>query len=265
MWEAILPLVGFLIGLVSVMVGLGGGFLVVPLLALVYVFSPANAVGTGLMTILLTVTVASVYYSRQRQIYYKTGLLLSVTAVPGAILGSYLTAVVPGEVIGLLVSFFLVFVAWQMVYKRPPKNNCGNLDQDPGFPEKELLSQKRNLFLGAVLCFFAGLLGGLLSIPGVLLVPIMLLVLRMPFKAVAATSVFTMIFISLAGVSQHLALGSVNIEYALLLGSGSMFGGLLGAHLCRIANIRALHWVLAALLVFISVQMLLKFGFGVNY
>ncbi len=76
MWEAVLPIIGFLIGLVSVMVGLGGGFLVVPLLTLVYAFSPANAVGTSLTTILMTTVVASAYFSKQKQTYYKMGLIL---------------------------------------------------------------------------------------------------------------------------------------------------------------------------------------------
>jgi uncharacterized membrane protein YfcA len=87
----------------------------------------------------------------------------------------------------------------------------------------------------------------------------------MPFKAVAATSVFTMVFISLAGTAQHISLGSVNVDYALLIGSGSMFGGLLGAYLCQVTKNRTLRWVLCALFLFISLQMFLKFGLGFNY
>jgi len=265
MWEAFLPVIGFLIGLVSVMVGLGGGFLVVPLLTLVYAFSPANAVGTSLLVILMTTILASAYYTKQKQTYYEIGLILSAASVPGAISGSYLTTKIPGQVIGLLVGFFLVFVAWQMVNKKGNVNKHENLEREPGFSEKELLSQKRNLMIGGFLCFFAGLVGGLLSIPGVLLVPIMALVLHMPFKAVAATSVFTIIFISLASVIQHTSLGNVNFDFAILLGSGSMFGGLVGAYLCKITSSRTLRWVLAGLLLFISLQMFLKFGFGFSY
>ena len=265
MWEAVLPIIGFLIGIVSVMVGLGGGFLVVPLLTLVYAFSPADAVGTSLTTIFMTTAVASAYFSRQKQTYYKMGLVLSATAVPGAIVGSYLTTEVPGQVLGLIIGVFLVFVAWQMVSRKGTANNCENLEEDSGFSEKELLSQKRNVILGIVLCFLAGLIGGLLSIPGVLLVPIMLLVLRMPFKAVAATSVFTMAFISLAGTAQHISLGSVNIDYALLIGSGSMFGGVLGAYLCKVTKNRTLRWVLCGLLLFISVQTFLRYGLNFTY
>jgi uncharacterized membrane protein YfcA len=261
-WEAVLPVIGFLIGLVSVMVGLGGGFLIVPLLTLVYAFSPTNAVGTSLTAMLMTTAVASAYYSKQKQTYYKMGLILSAAAVPGAIFGSYLTTDVPGQVIGLLIGVFLVFVAWQMAYRKGTANNCDESKDESGFLEKELLSQKRNLLIGIVLCFFAGLIGGLLSIPGVLLVPVMALVLRMPFRAVAATSVFTMIFISLAGTTQHIVLGNINVYFAVLIGSGAMFGGLVGAHLCTVTKSRTLRWVLSTLLLFISLQMFLKFGLG---
>ncbi|MGA3111950.1 MAG: sulfite exporter TauE/SafE family protein [Candidatus Bathyarchaeia archaeon] len=262
MWEAFLPVVGFLIGLVSVMVGLGGGFLLVPLLTLVYAFSPANAVGTSLTTILISTAVASAYFSKQKQTYYKMGLILTVSSVPGAVFGSYLTTEVSGQVIGLLIGVFLVIVALQMINRKGSESNCENPEHDSGFSEKELLSQKWIVLLGIFLCFFAGLCGGLLGIPGVLLVPIMLLVLRMPFKAVAATSVFTMVFISFAGMVQHLSLGNVNVEYALLIGSGSMFGGLLGAYFCQISKSRTLRWVLSGLLLLISLEMFLKFGSG---
>lgn len=265
MWEAFLPIIGFLIGLVSVMVGLGGGFLVVPLLTLVYAFAPANAVGTSLTTILMTTAVASAYFAKLKQTYYKMGLILAVTSIPGALVGSYLTAEVSGQVIGLLIGVFLVFVAWQMVYRKGTANSCEKSEVDSGFSEKELFSKKKSVLFGLVLCFFAGLCGGLLSIPGVLLVPIMVLVLRMPFKTVAATSVFMMVFISLAGVAQRVSLGNINLEYALLIGSGSMFGGLVGVHLCKITKSQTLRWVLAGLLLFISLQMFLKFGLGFNY
>ena len=153
-WEAVLPLIGFLIGLISVMVGLGGGFLVVPLLTLIYAFSPANAVGTSLTTILMTTAVASVYYSKQKKIYYKMGLILTVAAVPGAILGSFLTSEVSGQVLGLLISVFLIVVAWQVVSRKETENSCENSENDSRFSEKELLSQNRQVFIRDFSLFF---------------------------------------------------------------------------------------------------------------
>jgi len=69
-----------------------------------------------------------------------------------------------------------------------------------------------------------------------------------------------MVFISLAGMAKPISLGNINVEYALLIGSGSMFGGLFGAYFCTITNSRTLRWVLSALLLFTSLQMFLKFG-----
>lgn len=264
MWEILLPIIGFLIGVISVMVGLGGGFLFVPLMTLAYGVLPANAAGSSLTAIFMTTAVASAYFSRQKRTYYRTGLILSAASVPGAWFGSYLTVAVPEQVIGILFAVALVFTAWQMIY---PKNTVAACDEDKepdhAFLEKEILSKRRRpLLLAAFLCFFAGLCGGLLGVPGVLLVPIMALVLRMPLKAVAATSVFTMVFVSFVGAAQHVALGYVNVDYALLIGSGSMVGGLLGVYFCKIAANQKLRWVFTVLLVLIGLEMFLKYGFG---
>lgn len=147
------------------------------------------------------------------------------------------------------------------MYNKQSDDSCeSKLDSSYALFEKKLLSQRKTLTVGVMLSFSAGLCGGLLGIPGVLLLPIMVLVLRMPFKAVAATSVFTLIFLSLAGVIQHISLGDVNVEYALLIGSGSMVGGVLGAHFCKITSSRTLNWILSGLLILISLLLFLKFG-----
>jgi hypothetical protein len=50
---------------------------------------------------------------------------------------------VPGQVIGLLIGVFLVFVAWQMIYRKGTVNTCENLEDNFGFYEKELLSKTK--------------------------------------------------------------------------------------------------------------------------
>ena len=190
---------------------------------------------------------------------------MAVAAVPGAILGSYLTTEVSGQVIGLLIGVFLVFVAWQMASRKGARIIVKIQKLILVFLKKNCSPERKACCLGLFSVFLLVYVVVCLSIPGVLLVPIMVLVLRMPFKTVAATSVFTMVFISSAGVAQHIGLGNINLEYALLIGSGSMFGGLIGVHLCKITKSQTLRWVLAGLLLFISLQMFLKFGLGFNY
>jgi uncharacterized membrane protein YfcA len=76
MWE--LLLFGFLVSIVASMTGVGGGIFFVPLLTLAYGFAPSNAVGTSLMAIVFTALSASLGFARQKRIFFKTGLLLTI-------------------------------------------------------------------------------------------------------------------------------------------------------------------------------------------
>lgn len=88
---------GFLIGTIGSTTGIRGGAFIVPLLTLIYAFAPANAVGTGLTIIIFTAIASTINYSRQKRIYYKTGLILAIMTAPGTALGAYLTSVIPAQ------------------------------------------------------------------------------------------------------------------------------------------------------------------------
>jgi hypothetical protein len=89
MWDPLLLIVfGFFIGILASMTGVGGGVFIVPILTFFYDFSPlASATGTSLTAIIFTAIASTINYARQKRIYYKTGLLLAVTAAPGAYFG----------------------------------------------------------------------------------------------------------------------------------------------------------------------------------
>jgi len=117
MMEVLLPVLGFLIGTIASMVGVGGGVFIVPLLTLVYEFSPSHAVGTSLATIVFTSLASTAHYSRQKRIYYKTGSILAISTVPGAYLGAYLTEIVQEQMLGLIFGVFVLLVALRMIFK----------------------------------------------------------------------------------------------------------------------------------------------------
>ena len=264
MWELLLPIIGFLIGTVSAMSGLGGGVFVVPLLTLFYFFAPANAVGTSLMTILFTAAAATAYYSRQKRIYYKAGLILALATVPGAVLGAYLTSVIAARTLGLIFGFFLIFVAVRMLKEGSFFRNSRSANKDSATvllgSERELFASKPKFAVGVVLSFFAGLASGLLGVGGgLLLVPIMTLVLAMQIHVVVATSMFSMILTSAAGVAQHYTLGNINFEYALLIAAGSILGAQLGAYSSKRLSNKNLRRIFAVILIIVSLQMITRF------
>jgi len=264
MWELLLllPLLGFLVAIVASMTGVGGGIFFVPLLTLAYEFAPSNAVGTSLTVIVFTALSASAGYARQKRIFYKTGLLLAVMTIPGSVVGAFSTSVLPGDVLGLVLGFFLVAVVIRMVsakgvwHRKNPQLGVSKIV----VYERDLFLNKKRLVIGVGLGFFGGLVSGLLGVGGgIFLVPLMALFLGISIHAAVATSMFTMIFTSLSGVAQHWSLGNVNLEYALLLAVGALVGAQIGAWICKRTSGETLSLLFAVLILVVSVQMIVKF------
>ncbi len=262
--EILLPILGVLIGIIAAMTGIGGGVFIVPLLTLLHNFSPAQAVGTSLTTIIFTSLASTANYSRQRRIYYKTGLILATTTVPGAFLGAYLTSIIEARVLGLIFGVFLIFVALRMIFEFSFFRSQG-LSARRGIhhlvdSESSLFESRTKIWLGVILSFFGGLSSGLLGIGGgVLLVPIMTLAMGILIHTAVATSMFTMIFTSTSGVIQHLSLGNISVEYALPLVAGTIFGAQVGAHVSKKVSGQTLRKVFGIVLILVSVQMILKY------
>ena len=251
----LLPIFGFIIGIVASLAGIGGGVFIVPLLTLLYDFSPAQAVGTSLTSIIFTSSASTINYARQKRIYYKIGLILAISTVPGAFLGAYLTSIIEERLLGLFFGFFLMFVAFRMIFRfNPSGKNFGVIS------EEMLFENKRKLWMGFLLSFFGGVFSGLLGIGGgSLLVPIMNLVMGMGMHVTTATSMFTMIFTSTSGVVKHLSLGNVEVEQALLLASGTVFGSQLGANVSKKISAGNLRRIFGLILIVISIRMILKY------
>ena len=265
MMEILLPFLGFLIGTVASMVGVGGGVFIVPLLTLAYGFSPPEAVGTSLATIIFTSLASTANYSRQKRIYYKTGLILALTTVPGAFLGAYLTSIIEERILGLIFGIFLFFVALRMILRlnfsrSEQSEEEKSADHTLVHSEDSLFKSRTNFLLGVMLSFFGGLSSGLLGIGGgSLLVPIMVMVMNMPMHITVATSMFTMIFTSTSGVIQHFSLGNIRFEHVLLLVLGTIFGAQLGAYTSKRISASNLRRIFGAVLVIVSIRMILKY------
>jgi len=171
----LLLLLGFLIAVFAAITGVGGGVLFVPLLTLGYGFLPAQAVGTSLMVMVFGGFGATIGYAFQKRVYFRAGLLLALATAPGAVLGAYLTAVLPSTVLGVAFGAFLILLSARMIYANRAK--ARDAAKAPLVTcEADCFKNKRRLLLGFTFAFFAGVVSGLLGIGGgVMLVPILLL------------------------------------------------------------------------------------------
>jgi uncharacterized membrane protein YfcA len=269
MWtELVLPVAGFFIAIVASMTGVGGGIFIVPLLTSLFGFIPQHAVGTSLATIVFTAIASSYSYARQGRIFFRTGLLLAVTTVPGAYAGAYLTTVISPRLLGLIFGGFLFLMALRMIIERPADvdeagggpGRPGAKIQPPPVADAELVRSGRKVILGVSLSFFGGLASGFLGIGGGILgVPILSLGMGLPIHYATATSMFTMIWTSLAGVTKHALVHHVHPQFALLLAVGTIFGAQVGARFSRRVSGSALRRVFGLILLAVSLQMIVRF------
>jgi uncharacterized protein len=107
-----LLLVGFAGGFVSASLGVGGGFVIVPLIITMLGFNPKKAVGTSLFAVLLIVSVGFISYSVNTSIDYLIGFMLIAGGLIGSQFGARLTSFFENrEMNGMLGVLYLVTLA----------------------------------------------------------------------------------------------------------------------------------------------------------
>src|SRR5690349_9856703 len=91
----LLPL-GLAIGAFGTLIGAGGGFILVPILLLVYPDEPTELITSiSLAVVFFNASSGSWAYSRMKRVDYKSGVIFAIATIPGAILGAVSTAYVP--------------------------------------------------------------------------------------------------------------------------------------------------------------------------
>ena len=111
------PILGILVGVAASFTGLGGGFVVVPLL-IALGYTPQRAVGTSFAAILLVGLSSLLGHAKLAEVDWKAGLLLGAGGVIGAQLGPRLLQHVPGSVFQKVFACVLAALAVWMFFKK---------------------------------------------------------------------------------------------------------------------------------------------------
>ncbi|MFN2449465.1 MAG: sulfite exporter TauE/SafE family protein, partial [Candidatus Baltobacteraceae bacterium] len=149
------------------MVGLGGGFIAVPILLLFFGLPPAQAAGTSLSLVVANSAAGAVTYSLQDRVHVRIGLLIAIGGIPGSILGALLAQRVSPALFDWALAVLLVGVSIDMTFnrrKRLANRNAAALQQHAMRWEKWLLL---GVFVGFVSSLF-GIGGGMVVVPSLL-------------------------------------------------------------------------------------------------
>ncbi len=242
--------IGAAVGFLSGMFGVGGGFLITPLLIL-YHIPPAVAVGTGANQVIATsVSGALVHYKRQT-IDFKLGIMLFLGGIAGSSLGVLVFALLRrlGQLdlaISILYIVFLGIIGALMLVEsvstiRKARSNepiaedfnikkssfqevIGRLPWKMKFGASKLyISVIPVLVLGVFIGFLSAIMG---VGGGFIMVPAMIYLLKVPTNVVVGTSLFQIIFVSAYTTVIH---ATANHTVDIVLAACLMIGGVIGA------------------------------------
>lgn len=267
--ELLLILLGVVVGAYGTVVGAGGGFVLVPVLLILYPDEdPATITSISLAVVFFNALSGSAAYARLRRIDYLSGLVFAAASLPSAIAGAFLVNALPRDVFDVIFGLSLLAVAgytmWvvgQPIVMRVPLRGRGVLVREmPGTDEGTTFRWSYNVVHGAVFSAGIGLLSSLLGIGGgVFQVPVMITLLRFPVHVATATSQFVLLFMSGEASAVHLIAGDLageNLVRALLLSVGVIPGAQIGARLAQRFHGPMIARLLAVALVIVGGRLL---------
>src|SRR6202522_1417567 len=265
-FSALIGLGSFLAGFLGALTGLGGGVVVVPMLALLFHVDIRYAIGASLVSVIATSSGAAAAYVREGYSNIRIGMFLEVATTLGALLGAYLTAQVSGNWIGVIFGLVLLYSAWTSL--RPPAAKpeghapdalAMRLNLKGSYPvdghQEAYVAEHVPAAFGIM--FGAGTLSGLLGIgSGAVKVLAMDKAMKLPFKVSTTTSNFMIGVTAAASAGVYLSRGYIEPGLAMPVMLGVLAGSMLGARQLIGASVPVLRWIFAGVVGVMAVEMI---------
>jgi hypothetical protein len=272
----LIPL-GFLVGTLGTLIGAGGGFLLVPVLLLLSPETPAQTITSiSLAVVFLNALSGSVAYSRMKRIDYRSGLIFAAAAVPGSVLGAWVTQFLPRQVFDAIFGTVLILVATYLAFrtfrrgpwpqgegKETGRSRLFHLVRTVIDWEEISYVFSYNPLLGVVVSILIGFLSSLLGIGGgIFHVPLLATALNFPVHIATATSHFVLSIMTFSGTVVHIINGELSRSVLMVfgLGLGVVVGAQVGA---RLSNRLDGVWIIRILSVTLVLVGLRLVGSGI--
>jgi uncharacterized membrane protein YfcA len=274
-WPLALFVTCFLIGIVAVPAGIGGGTLFVPIIGGFFPFHLDFVRGAGLLVALASALAAGPFLLRgglaSLRLALPLALLACMSSIAGALLGLALPAAAIQTALGVIV---LGIVALMLVSKK---------SEFPHVPQPDRLSaalgihgvfidgasgrsidwQVHRTPMGLVLFLAIGVMAGMFGIgAGWANVPALNLLMGAPLKVSAGTSGLVLSLVDSSAAWVYLNRGAVLPMIAVPSVVGMMLGARLGARLLHVLKASIIRRMVIALLLFAGIRALLK-GLGI--
>jgi uncharacterized membrane protein YfcA len=263
----IIILIGsYFAGLLGSLTGLGGGFIIIPLLTLLLHVDIHYAIGASLISVIATSSGSAAAYVKEGITNMRLGMFLEIATTAGAMAGAMLAIYIPTHYIAILFGFILISSALMSLRKKAEQ-----ITKEKSFlAEKLKLNSSYPTANGAVeygvtnvtggffMMLLAGVISGLLGIgSGALKVVAMDGIMKIPFKVSTTTSNFMIGVTAAASAVVYLQRGYIDPGLSMPVVIGVLLGAVSGSKiLVHSSSSKWIRIVFAVVVSVLAVQMI---------
>lgn len=271
---------GLFIGILSGLLGIGGGMVMVPILRLGFGLPAVGATATSLFTIVPTSVTGFVTHIRNKTCVPKLGIAAGIGGAIMSPVGVLLANASPAWLVMLVAAVIMCYSSFNMFRKalKAPKEGslvskvrqAASAKKNAAAPAKRTPEEReaarqarlaemealrpslgaRDLLKGSLIGLGAGLASGYIGVGGgFIMVPLFISVLGISMKQASGTSLIAILILAIPGVVTQGMLGNIDYVAGLALACGSIPGAVLGATLIQYVPERRLRFLFGCFLV----------------
>ena len=267
---SVLLILGIGVSIPASMCGLGGGFILVPTLILIFNVAPQQAIAISLVAMCGTTISATLGYLKQKRVDFKLAILYDIFDIPGVIIGAYLTTILPQNVLigtcGIFILVLSILMLRNIRTQKKPKLTCvKEIKTEKEWTRKvndcsnkvfEYKIRKPGFII--ISSLLSGLVTGLAGLGGGITDTTTMMLLGVPAHIAVASSEFAMALTNGAGVITHGFLQNIMLDYALPVTIGTIVGAQIGVLLAKRTKQKTLKTILTIIAMFFSIRLILE-------
>ncbi len=270
----VLILLGFAVGTFGTLIGAGGGFMLVPVLLLLYPHKSAETItAISLFVVFANAASGSFAYARQKRIDLFSGGWFALATLPGAVAGVLLVGQISRRGFDALFAALLMVVGGYLAlpqrqqFGRLPVSGWGVVTRTVRDRHGDTFRYRYRFWQGMLISGAVGFVSSLLGIGGgIIHVPVMVMVLHFPVHIATATSHFVLAGMAFEGTAVHVATRTLSESQGLseagLIAAGAVPGAQIGARVARRVRGDLIIRALAAALILVAVRLALAAALG---
>ena len=269
-------IVGVVIGVLSGLLGIGGGTVMVPLFRLAFGMSPIMATATSLFTIVPTSISGMWKHHKNKTSLPRVGIVCGIAGACLSPIGVWAASVSPGWAImgaAAIVVAYSSYTMFKKALKAPKRSKAVAGAASAAQPVKEAAPAAKAApaevpvvkltpayvakaaFIGIVAGFMSGYVG---VGGGFIMVPLFVSMLGIPMRLASGTSLTAVCILAIPGVIEQGLLGNINYMVGIAMMVGSIPGAVLGANLVKRVPERELRFLFAGFLLVAAVLLMLN-------